>query len=157
MINWPNNLPRPTINYTLQAQPSVSRTRMDSGRCRQRRRFMGQQHQVEVQWSFTDAEFQLFKSVHWGLLAAGADWFELELLSGDGVKQHKARFIGGGFASTYQDNGGWLVSAALELKEVEYIPADVLGLVLSLQDEMTITDLLGFTNELERTVNFNHL
>lgn len=117
-IRFPEDLPRPTQDYSLNIENSAIRSRMDSGRIRQRRRFSSSQNALSVKWSLTDEEFQLFESFAFHALSGGTSWFETELLTGGGIVTHKVRFQEGRYKASYRGFMGWIVTASLDVEAV---------------------------------------
>ena len=92
---------------------------MESGKIRQRRRYVGGRYSVTVQWEMTDEEFKIFQRfVLWGL-SSGNDWFDIPLLSSGGVVSHRARIQKGDYQSTYQDYMNWVVKANLDIESIQ--------------------------------------
>lgn len=117
MIYWPDVLPKPQVNYSLGSKNGVIRTRMESGRIRQRRRFMDEQYQANVEWLLSDAQYHIFKSFLFYSLSGGADWFEIELPDGSGgLALNKARFVSEEQRAVYVPVGHWRVSARLDIE-----------------------------------------
>lgn len=123
MTTWPPTLPNPNVDYSVSVNTSVVRTKMDSGRFRQRRRFTRDFRTIPVTWTLTDEEYGLFQAVYKYVLNSGADWFYINLPLGDGVKQYKARFIADSYNAKYQAFMHWNVSAKLETED-EPTPID---------------------------------
>jgi hypothetical protein len=118
---YPSTLPAPSSDgYSFSVEPTVNREQMDSGRFRQVRKTTAQYHFVNLSWKFTDSEYQVFREFYTATIEYGAQWFEIALAFGDGLKTNTARFVGGYSAS----NSGilnWTVTARLQLEGIDEI------------------------------------
>ena len=119
MITWPESLPKPVLGFGVTTDTSVARTKMDSGRTRQRKRFTRDFRRMTASWKLSDAEYGYFQSIYLHLLDHGTDWFLAAFPMGDGVtRQYTVRFV----ADTYQAKQDeatlyWSVSANLETED----------------------------------------
>lgn len=116
MITWPDSL-KPSVNYNVSVSTGAIRTKMDSGRIRQRRRFTISMRQIGVTWKLSDFEFGVFQSVYANLLNGGVDWFEINLPLGDGIKPYKCRFVADSYQHKYDNVMWWTVTAKLETED----------------------------------------
>lgn len=118
-FSWPDEtiLPRPNTNFNGKVESTVIRTKMDSGRIRQRARFSSGNQTMPVEWLFTDDEFALFKGIYKYKLSNGADFFEMELPLGDGFQTYLVRFSDDGFSEAYKPVNQWTVTATLETED----------------------------------------
>ena len=139
-IFWPDRLPRPTFDgYAVQPQDAITRTDMESGPARTRRRTTRAISRIPVRWRFTALEFGLFEAWFHVKVADGADWFAIDLLGGMGITSHEARFLGdGGHSYKAQpqragpgDGPRWIVTALLEIRDRPLLSGDALDLALS--------------------------
>lgn len=144
-LSWPARLPLPTFEgYGIEPQDAVTRTDMESGAARQRRRFTSVPTRIPVRWRLSATEFGLFEAwFHWMAEDAGG-WFSISLLGGIGMVAHEARFVGG--ASPYKaqprrggrdDGVTWIVTAVLEVRQRPMMSGDVLQLVFQ-EDPATL-------------------
>lgn len=118
MFDWDTTgLPLPTANFANKVTSSVIRTKMDSGRTRQRRRFTSGVRAVDVTFRFTDAEYALFQGVYKYKLSSGADWFTISLPLGDDFKDYTARFTGDTYQTNYVPVMNWDVKASMEVED----------------------------------------
>lgn len=118
MTTFPPTLPKPeTGSYSVQVNTSVARTKFDSGRVRQRKRFTRDFRTMPVSWSFSDEEYGLFQSYYRYALNSGADWFYLNLALGDGIKQYRCRFIADTYTAKYDGFMYWKVTARVETED----------------------------------------
>lgn len=101
----------------LEIRPGdpVSRTEMDAGTPRARRRFSAAPSVYPVQWEFTPQEFSIFEAWHKHELLDGAAWFTIALANGQGISQYEARFNGMWKAAAIRDLN-WRVTAELEVR-----------------------------------------
>tara|TARA_R110000772_G_scaffold226248_1_gene336901 strand:- start:80 stop:487 length:408 start_codon:yes stop_codon:yes gene_type:complete len=108
-------LPLPSFRFSAQAQSSVMRTKMATGRTRQRRRYTTDSEVGKVRFDFTGTEYSYFKAVWKYKIAAGADWFDMRLPLGDGnlLTLATVRFTKD-FSANYSTFDNWTVSAPIE-------------------------------------------
>ena len=116
MITWTTySLPNPPADIGNSTTVSTIRTKMDSGRVRQRSRFTAAVRSVPCTWELSDAEFKVFQAVYHWKLTQGADWFTIPLALGASLTTYTARF-----ATPWSAKGSavlrWTVSATLEVE-----------------------------------------
>lgn len=126
IIRFPESLPKPTRNYSVDIENSAVRSNMDSGRIRQRRRFTASQNSLSVKWELTDEEFQIFESFVFHALSGGTGWFEADLLTGNGIVPHKVRFQKGRYKAAYRGFMNWLVTATLDVDDINRLTEEEL-------------------------------
>jgi hypothetical protein len=155
MITWPPEtvIPPPKVDFAGEVDAPTIRTKMDSGRVRQRQRFTREFRPLRVAWKLKDEEFGLFQSIHKHALNSGADWFTITLPLGDGMKEYTVRFSGGGYSFKYDEVMYWDVSAKLETEDqaepqdaetVEALAAiefDIAAFELAVEGLTEVTDL----------------
>lgn len=125
-------LPNPSIDYGAAAEGSVVRTKMESGRFRQRRRFTSGLKTISVVWQFTDDEYALFQGVHYYKISQGADWFDnITLALGQSLETVTARFVGDGYDAKHNGFLEWRVSAKLEVESVTPLSESEVNALLS--------------------------
>jgi hypothetical protein len=148
MISYPSVLPAPTRDYSLTINNSAIRTQMESGRYRQRRRFLDSENTISVKWLFTDAEFQLFESWTFHALDGATSWFECPVLvSGGGVTTHQVRIQSGSLQAALNRDGGWTVTSVMDVEAVNRkTEADVFEDVFGI-------GLIEFSNQVVEIVN----
>lgn len=114
------DLPNPSIDYNGRIESSVIRTKMDSGRIRQRRRFTSGLRTLDVVWLFTDEQFALFQGVWHHKLFSGADFIDnFTLAIGESLAQYdEVRFVGDGYTHNYVPHMQWRVRAKIEIPNV---------------------------------------
>jgi hypothetical protein len=116
MLSYPSLLPSPLLSgYNLQQQPNLLRTEMDSGRSRQRRRFVNVPSQAALTFIFTETQASIFEGwiVH-GLLGATA-WFEIALKTPLGMKTCQSRFISNPLETSTVVGQHWQYQASVEI------------------------------------------
>lgn len=119
MFSWATtSLPNPTTDLGGRNESSVIRTKMESGRQRQRSRFTSGLRTFNASWQLTDAEWALFQGVHKYKLSMGADWFEMSLPFGDGFKTYTVRFTENGINFQYNNVMNWTVRASMETEDI---------------------------------------
>ena len=111
-------LPLPSFRFSSSTQGSVIRTKMETGRTRQRRRYTTDSEVGKVSFDFTGTEYSYFKAVWQFKIAAGADWFDMRLPLGDGnlLTLATVRFTKN-YSARYATFDNWNVSAPIEFAE----------------------------------------
>ncbi|EME70994.1 hypothetical protein H261_05394 [Paramagnetospirillum caucaseum] len=134
-ISWPVRLPLPTFDgYAIEPQDATSRTDMEAGPARQRRRFTGTPTRIPVRWRLSQTDFATFEAWFRLKLADGAEWFAIDLLGGVGVTGHEARFLGQSNApyKAVPSRGGiWIVTSVLEIRERPMLDEGALEILLA--------------------------
>jgi hypothetical protein len=144
MILWPSNnlnphvtgdnqLPNPTTDLSGKVETSVIRTKMDSGRPRQRQRFTTGLRTFTVGWEFTEEQFKVFQGIYHHYLSDGADWFQMSLPIGNGFETLTVRFTDSGFTHKYADVMHWKVTATLETENICPVSKGQLDALITLQ------------------------
>ena len=91
---WPASLPAPgPASYALTPVKAFSRTDMDSGTARQRRRFTRTPSYHQVVWTFTQEQFAVFEGFLAYEVGLGANWFQTRMLNGLDMNEVQARFM----------------------------------------------------------------
>ena len=117
-LNYPEGLPYPTRDgYGLNHVSPFTRTSMDSGRSRQRRRFSSVPTNVPVTWILTEQETLIFESWFRDTIHDGADWFNCPLKTPVGEKPYVCRFTEMYKGPVPMGICMWQISAALEIWE----------------------------------------
>lgn len=118
MIQYPEGLPLPTRDgYGFSAVSPILRTRMQSGRSKQRRQYQSTPTAGSVSWVFTEGEAQLFESWWEEVLVSGTEWFEMSLQTPQGLQPYRCRFTDIYDGPTLFGFNLWRISAVLELFE----------------------------------------
>jgi hypothetical protein len=119
MASYPASLPRPQIaGYQILPTDPVTRTEMEGGNSRARRRTATRRDMIGVAWKFTAAEMAIFRS--WFEASDGADggaaWWNVSLDTGDGgsLTAVESRFAGIWQAELRALT--WVVTAQLEVR-----------------------------------------
>lgn len=113
MSTWPD-IPGPLFGPSVTPTVPVIRTEMDSGRPRQRMRYTQTIWTYTTKWFLTDPDLTTFLTWWRDTIHMGADWFSITLVGPSGEFTANARFVGGVY-SINQANGGWSMSANIEL------------------------------------------
>jgi len=133
--SWPARLPLPTYDgYALEPESAVTRTDMESGPARQRRRFTQTPTRIPVRWRLSQTDFATFEAWFRLKLADGAEWFAVDLLSGIGVAGHEARFpgqSGSPYRAVPGRGGTWIITSVLEIRERPMLDAGALEILLA--------------------------
>jgi hypothetical protein len=134
-ISWPARLPRPTFDgYALEPQDATSRTDMEAGPARQRRRFTGTPTRIPVRWRMSQIEFATFEAWFRLKLADGTDWFAINLLGGIGIAAHEARFVGQSntpYKAVPSRGGAWIITSLLEVRQPPMLDEGALDILLA--------------------------
>lgn len=153
MFTWPENiLPLPSQNFDVDVEVSNIRSKMDSGRVRQRPRFTRELELSNVTFELNRIQFAAFKGVWIRQLNLGNDWFTMRLPIADGeeLTLSEIRFVSD-YTATHRPVGNWDISAAIEYRDTGELSQQVLD-VLILQG----LDLQGFydsVNSLEEEIS----
>lgn len=130
---WPAALPDPTVeNYALKPLYAGTRTEMESGPARTRRRFTQTPTTLPVQWVLTRDELATFEAWFQLEINWGADSFAVPLINGYSFMAQRAKFkvpnYGEPYTATPQGNGAvWLVKAELEVDSMPVMSAATLA------------------------------
>lgn len=120
MITWPDTnsiLPKPEIAFGVGVSANAIRTKMDSGRVRQRKRFTKNMRSISVKWNLTDEQRGVFQGIFSGLLNNGADWFEMSLPLNGGFRDFTVRFVADSYSEKYDAVLYWDITAKLETED----------------------------------------
>lgn len=132
MSTWPTILPNPSQSYSYDADFNTLRSKMDSGRIRQRSRFSKTFLTVKVRWQFNDFQLAVFQSWFTNTINGGTDWFDTcPLILGDSVQNYTARFVGGKYSTTHEPVLNWVVSASLEVEDPDFLGPEYLEFLLA--------------------------
>ena len=153
MIIWPGAIPNPQLGFGVTDSTAVVRTKMDSGRTRQRKRFTRDFRTMSASWKLSDVEYGYFQSIYRYALNSGTDWFTMNLPMGDGLKPYTVRFVANSY-SAKQDEATlyWTVNANLETEdETAPLNADDTDALLAVDFdidsfESMVTDLHTFVH-----------
>lgn len=154
MITWPESLPKPVLGFGVTVDTAVARTKMDSGRVRQRQRFTRDFRRMTATWKLSDTQYGYFQSIYHHLLHSGADWFSAYLPMGDGMlRKYTVRFV----ADTYQAKQDeatlyWSVSAQLETED-ETSPWDATTIDALVAVDFDIDKFEGTVDELHEYIH----
>lgn len=116
---YPHDLLRMPMRegYGFTPVSPLMRTNMESGRAKQRRRYLSTPTQVPVTWRFTQpGQCMLFESWFKNTINDGASWFYMKLKTPEGIRFYKCRFIDV-FTGPVLDQSDWIYTAELEIWE----------------------------------------
>lgn len=116
MTKYPEGLPYPQkegLGFT-PVNP-ILRTELTSGRARQRKRFTSAPTVVSFTWVLNDQQAALFEA--WAVQEAGADWFEMGIVTPLGKNPHVCRFTATPNGPKRFGRVHWSYSATLEIFE----------------------------------------
>tara|TARA_R110000772_G_scaffold268565_1_gene396208 strand:- start:7064 stop:8680 length:1617 start_codon:yes stop_codon:yes gene_type:complete len=130
MFTWPETLlPLPSQTFDVEAEFANIRSKMDSGRVRQRPRFTKELELSSVRFELSRVQYSIFKAVWVRELGQGNDWFTMRLPIANGAELTLAEIR---FVSDYRANhrtaGNWDISATIEYREPTTISQDLLNL-----------------------------
>lgn len=122
LYQWPERLPKPSVEYSYAPKNAFYRTQMEGGRARHRRRGKSIATRVNVKWKIPRDDMKDFRFFIFELVGADSGWgfFLTPLLFDDEVKSMKARFVNSDepFSVENEDNVIHTVSAELEVMEL---------------------------------------
>ena len=152
MMTFPSSLV-PSVDYRIKVDTSVVRTKMESGRNRQRQRFTRDFRTMNVSWKLSDVEFGYFQSIYHHLLNSGADWFSMSLPMGDDFQTYTVRFVADTYQAKYDNVMYWEISAQLETEDETspYSAEDIDALVA------VDLDLASFSSALDILEYYTHV
>ncbi len=95
MTTWPSDLPTVPVRdgYRVSSDNGLVRTEMESGRARQRRRFVRAYKRVAITWRLSDVELERFRSFFYWDINHGADVFAISLPVAATSRPVSARFV----------------------------------------------------------------
>lgn len=132
MFVWSTTgLPNPSTDFANKAETSVIRTKFDSGRVRQRRRFLSGLRTMQVSWLLNEQEYAIFQAVYLYKLSSGADYFTMSLDLGNGFTDYTVRFIGEGWSAGYKEVSNWRCSGTMEVNNISPLTEDELDDLLA--------------------------
>lgn len=96
MPTWPSSLPVISTleGYAIEPADAVAETDMEVGAPRARRRFTQPLTRYSLAVPMERDQFAAFETFHQHTLAAGAEWFDMPLVNGQGTTICQARFTG---------------------------------------------------------------
>ncbi|WP_042851611.1 hypothetical protein [Providencia rettgeri] len=126
-ITYPHDyLPLPQQeDYAFQPVSPLRRTKLSSGRARQRRVYTSTPTNLSVSWFFEkEQQTQLFEAWYRDALSDGAAWFMMKLQTPLGVELYKCRIMDTYEGPILVPPNYWKISATLELWEKPLLPKD---------------------------------
>ncbi|EOV9740122.1 hypothetical protein ACM26X_10755 [Kluyvera cryocrescens] len=125
LASYPHEyLPLPQQDgYGLTPVSPTLRTKLTSGRSRQRRKYTSVPTEASVSWFMeSDSQAQLFEAWHRDVIHDGVDWFLMRLQTPLGVEDYKCRFTDIYVGPTLVAPIYWKFTATLELWERPILP-----------------------------------
>ena len=119
MSTWPATLPNPdAAGYAITPVDQTSRTDMEVGAARTRRRTSARNDKIDLSWRLRDAQLTIFRTWFDSATecAGGASWFTVNLAIGTGgLVAVQAKFVG---PPKIAHLGGlnWSVTAKVEVR-----------------------------------------
>lgn len=124
-INYPKQLPMPQQQgYELQTVSPLLRTRLRSGRARQRRAFTNVPTIVKVNYLMTEGQAQLFEGWFRWTLKDGSEWFNCRIKTNLGLQDYVCRFADIYTGPKMISPKYWRYSAELEIRDRQTIGDD---------------------------------
>ncbi|WP_206617403.1 hypothetical protein [Pseudomonas alkylphenolica] len=119
MIEYPAELPVPLQDgYALDTPVDpMLRTKMESGRARQRLNFDEVPYLINAKWNCDRNQMAFFQGWYARELIQGVEWFKATLLTPIGFKEYECRFAGHYTGPSLVQVSRWEISATLELRE----------------------------------------
>lgn len=139
MTRYPEGLPYPQkdgLGFT-PVNP-ILRTEFTSGRARQRKRFVSAPTLANFTWVFTDVQAELFEA--WAVQEAGADWFEMDIVTPLGKDTRIARFTATPNGPKRFGRLHWSYTATLEIRERPLLEPGYAGTVPDFVYDSSIFD-----------------
>jgi hypothetical protein len=117
MAAWPSTLPAPSgPGYSIKPISQTTKTDMEAGSSRTRRRFSARNDKVNLSWEMTDEQLAIFRTWFDGEAGGGAAWFTTSLLLGKGgFTTEEAKFVGS-YTTSYTGYMSHTVTAELEIR-----------------------------------------
>lgn len=118
MIKYPSILPYPLLSSTsFKQQSNTLRTEMNSGRARQRRRFLSVPTTMPATWRLSSTLATVFEGFYEHDLKAN-EWFLMDIPTPQGMIEHEVRFINSPMESYKPLGAGkWSYQANIEIKK----------------------------------------
>lgn len=124
-IDYPKQLPTPQQQgYELQTVSPLLRTRLRSGRARQRRAFTNVPTIVKVNYLMTEGQAQLFEGWFRWTLKDGSEWFNCRIKTSLGLQDYVCRFTDIFTGPKMLSPKYWRYSAELEIRDRQTIGDD---------------------------------
>lgn len=146
MEAWPTTvLPSPLLASSARCPSAISRTELESGRARQRRRFTTSPRFFNVSWILTLYELQMFAAFFENKLNQGADQFTMSLSLNHEVSTiYTVRFLDGTYNQEKVSNNHWKVSATLDVENPLTLAAEAYDFIVAgTYDFATLNTLLA--------------
>lgn len=123
-IDFPEGLPCAIRDgYDINHVQPFTRTDMESGRSRQRRKFTSVPSAVNVNWIFSgDAQCAAFEAWFRDVLLDGAEWFNMPLKTPIGEKEYVCRFTKMYSGPVLMGVSLWRIDSSLEIFERPLMP-----------------------------------
>jgi len=139
MFTWPENLlPLPSHSFGVDAQFANVRSKMDSGRVRQRPRFTKELELSDVRFELTRFQYSIFKGVWVREINQGNDWFTMRLPLADGAELTLAEVrFASDYRAAYRAGGNWEISATIEYRDPVTISDDLLTLYILYGEDLS--------------------
>lgn len=114
-MTWPLDAAITANGYTLNEAPNIIRTQMEQGADRKQRIATQYSTFVDVQCHLTAAELNTFRTYYEGTAAHGAAWFDMDIITTQGVATHQVRIESA--SVSFITNDFWLLQMTLETEE----------------------------------------
>lgn len=147
METWPpsNILPRPEISFSGNLDANTIRLFMESRTTRQRRRFSEPVFVFNVEWNFTQQEFDIFCAFLKFKLTDGCDPFDFSMNFGSGLLPYTVRIIEGKYTQQFTEMNNWSVTAQLEtFTPISFCSPILASFITVPMGSVSLADYFGF-------------
>ncbi|WP_350635637.1 hypothetical protein [Pseudoalteromonas sp. GW168-MNA-CIBAN-0100] len=127
MIKYPSILPFPLLSSTsFKQQSNILRTEMNSGRARQRRRFLSVPTTMAATWQLSKTMATSFEGFYENSLKDN-EWFLMKIPTPQGLVEHEVRFVNSPMEN-YKPigSGRWNYQANIEVKKREPVSEEIM-------------------------------
>lgn len=119
MATWPNTLPLPMLSgYEMEVADTTSRTDMESGSARVRRRSTSGPDGISLRLQLTEAEMVIFRAFWENEWNFGAAWVFFPVRTGRtvGISSKECRPTSGKYKASLVKNSYWQVQIGIEVR-----------------------------------------
>lgn len=147
-------LPLPREAFQVREENTTIRTKMASGRARQRQRFDSSLKFFQLSWSFNDHQFLVWRMFHREALNFGANYFTMQMRIEDVLDTKTIRIVEGSYQSSYT-NGRYIVSAVVECEDMELPLYGLYSIIEALQPDDDYEGFIDITEQFHDMVHTN--
>lgn len=114
-------LPAPSFAFSINTQSAITRTTIQGGKARQRRRTRKPTNLVTATWELDSTQISIFRSWFEDALKNGENWFTIPLKLSRSSKIFQMRFTQG-YTTNHVPVNNWSVNASLEIDDLLDVP-----------------------------------